>query len=200
MGIDWVEVPNLGYVSRYYILKADWDDLVETMGGFSPVVRSSDSLYELSADPLVLGTCPPEEETPVFSTAPEFVTAMTWYEAMLFCNALSVELDLDPVYFVRGSAALVTPLSRVLEDGKIYVREVETTSASGVRFLTQAEWGICRTGDYIDPIIGVDEWLEDKGRTSLLNHERFVINTNQSVECNALFKLPQAAFRVVRGA
>jgi hypothetical protein len=206
MGIDWVSVPNLGYVSRYYILKTDWDNLVSTIGGFSPVVGSSNSLYELSADPLILGispnepTSPEDPATPVFSTAPEFVTMITWYEVMIWCNALSIELELDPVYLVRGVAATEGPFRRVLEDGKVYVREVETAVTNGVRLLTQAEWGICRDGSYIDPIIGVDEWLENKGRTSLLNHERFIINTNYAVECNALFKLPQVTFRVVRGA
>lgn len=196
--INWIEVPNVGLVSESYILKADWDSIIDGkyLPDFDPISGSSNSLYQISTDPLVLSVSP-QEGIPVHSSVTEFVTAISWYEAIIWCNALSISMDLDPVYYVRDTLALVTPRTTVIEGGRTYIREVVLAETNGVRLLSGSEWA--SSTSYVDSIQGVAEWVDDKGRDSKFCHERFVVGIDKLVECNSQFKLPDVTLRVMRG-
>ena len=94
------------------------------------------------------------------------VERVSWYDAIYFCNKLSMKKGLSPVYAVDGETD-VAKWNYTPHKGKKLEGEVtQNTSASGFRFLTVEEWQYAARGGkdyYYSGSNNLDEvgWYEE---------------------------------------
>ena len=141
-----------------------------------------------------------------------FVDRVSWFDAIAWCNRVSMSLGLDPVYVIDGVPIEAAPLP-ILNRNKLRINlPTMRANANGLRLPTAAEWKRITTATGIvfgerseaqeDGALIVTvrhrEWLGDRAGPVLRYEFPTTAFGESTVECSGFFALPDLGFRAVR--
>jgi hypothetical protein len=197
--MDWLDITGKRQVTATCISRVDWAAIVKEQ----PV-------YALEAvrilDAALYGEGSPEPQQPPdpsyaerLAAAQRLATGITWYEAALWCNALSASLKLDPAYDLNGIEAKWEPATSRAR-GKVTLTEYELVpSSKGVRLPNDKEYREALEARGFVASVGIHEWTTDRRRAPFIFESTVMAEKGGALSCNSIFRLPWNAFRVVRG-
>jgi hypothetical protein len=196
--MEWIDITGPRQVTAAPISREEWAAVVKA--------RPKYALADIPLDPPIL--CGPRRDAPGAAELPGYkarllaasvyVTGVTWHEAALFCNALSVELKLEPYYAMNGTVALWSPLATSVR-GKVSITDLEEIPGSkGVHLLTEKDRREAVDMKGFVAVDGLREWGSERRRAPQV-YESTVLGGDAVEMCNTTFRVPWHAIRVMRG-
>ena len=196
--MEWLDIAGKRQVTAACLSRADWAAVV-----------AAQPTYDLAGvaflDAALYGETAPEPQqepdptyAPRLAAAQLLATGASWYEAAVWCNALSAELGLAAAYLLNNSPAKWVPAIIEVRSKRTQAELDLAPGTKGVRLLVDAERQAAARVAGFTAIQGIHEWGGDRRRAPFI-FESAVFSGSNSPLCNGMFKLPWNAFRVVRG-
>jgi hypothetical protein len=196
--MKWLELTKDKQITDSCISKEDWNAIVKSQPKYALdkiVLLDAQLQSRRFSSP---GQALEKEYSDKLALASILAAGITWYDAALWCNALSAEFGLPHVYQLNGIEAEWCPVTSSAK-GKLSLTEFEVSKdATGVRLLTEKEYSAAIKLEGFAYIDGLYEWGQDR-RRSAYTFESITLSGSVAILCNSTFALPWNSFRVVRG-
>lgn len=196
--MDWIDITGPRQVCAACVSREEWLAVAKAHTDYllaDVPMLEAELCGKCAAYP---GADPGPEYEARLKDARLLMTGVTWYEAAMWCNALSAELKLEPVYTLNQTTAKWVPAVSVAR-GKASLTELEELPGSkGVRLLTEKDRREVAEAKGFVSIAGIHEWGTERRRAPQV-FESVVLGGPEGLLCNSTFRIPWHAMRVVKG-